>query len=161
MRSCVFAGTFDPITVGHAAVIDDCLKLFDKVTVVIAENKEKSPMFTLEERLSFIRAAYGGESRVEVTSCSGLLVDFMKSRGETVDVRGIRNADDYKYENLMSRYNSDMYPQLITVYSPTPPSVEHVSSSAIRSVIKLNADFSFYVPEKAYPLIVKALRTKR
>ncbi len=145
--TCVFAGTFDPITVGHAYVIEKCLECFDKVIVAVGVNSDKSPMFSLDDRIKMIKDAFADNSRVEVTSFSGMLVDFMKQRGITVNVRGVRNNDDYKYESNMASFNLDMYPEITTIFIPTPQSLAHVSSSGVRSIIGYGADVDKYVPK--------------
>ena len=161
MKSCVFAGTFDPVTIGHTEVIDRCMKLFDKVNIVIADNPDKSPLFSAEDRIKFLSATYKGCPQVEISVCKGLLVDYMKENGETINVRGIRNAEDYKYENVMTCFNSEMYKDLITVYIPTPSSISHVSSTSIRKIINIGADFSAYVPEAAYALIKESISKEK
>ena len=145
MKVCVFAGTFDPFTKGHAFVVEKCLETFDKVVVAIGVNTEKKPMFSLEDRKQMISLALGGEDRVEVVSFSGMLTDFMKQNGIKVNVRGIRDIDDYKYETTMERYNRDMYPEMTTIYIPTPKELVHISSSAMRNILGLNGDASEYL----------------
>ena len=146
MKVCVFAGTFDPFTKGHAFVVEKCLETFDKVVVAIGVNTEKKPMFSLEERKQMISLAFNGEDRVEVVSFSGMLTDFMKKNGIKVNVRGIRDIDDYKYETTMERYNRDMYPEMTTIYIPTPKELVHISSSAMRNILDLKGDASEYLP---------------
>ncbi|MBQ9734473.1 MAG: pantetheine-phosphate adenylyltransferase [Clostridia bacterium] len=146
MKVCVFAGTFDPLTKGHAFVIEKCLETFDKVVVAVGVNVDKTPMFTLSERVEMIKRAYENESRVVVETFSGMLVDFMKAKGITVNVRGIRNVKDYEYETTMERFNRDMYPELTTVFIPTPKELVHVSSSAMRNIFNLKGDASNYIP---------------
>ena len=160
MKTCVFAGTFDPITKGHEFVINKCLETFDKVIVAVGVNTDKNPMFSLAERIEFIKASFNGDDRVEVVSFDGMLVEFMKERKIIHTVRGLRDIDDYKYETTMARYNTDMYPQVITLFIPTPTDLTYISSSAIRSVINLNTDISKYVPTGAKPLIEKAVKEK-
>jgi len=147
MKTCVFAGTFDPITNGHKFVIDKCLEIFDKVIIAIGVNVDKRPMFSLNARKQMILDVFSADSRVEVKEFSGMLVDFMKKENVTVNVRGIRDGDDYKYETTMERYNRDMYPELTTVYIPTPKEMVHISSTAIRNVLMLNGKINDYVPE--------------
>jgi len=159
MKVCVFAGTFDPLTKGHEFVINKCLEMFDKVIVAVGVNVDKTPMFTLSERKQMISLAFGGESRVEVKSFDGMLVDFMKEQGATVNVRGIRDEVDYKYETTMERYNRDMYDKIITVYIPTPKELVHISSTAMRNIINLNGDLSAYVSQPVNQYI-KALTKK-
>ena len=146
MKTCVFAGTFDPITNGHKFVIDKCLEMFDKVFVAVGVNVDKKPMFSLEQRLEMIKLTYKGDDRVVIKQFDGMLVDFMKENEILVNVRGIRDQDDYKYETTMERYNRDMYGDIITVYIPTPKELVHVSPSAMRNIIGLKGDLSGYVP---------------
>lgn len=147
MKVCVFAGTFDPITNGHTFVIDKCLDMFDKVVIALGVNKEKSPMFDLETRKKLIKLAVGNNDKVEITSFEGMLVDFMKKNSIKVNVRGIRDIDDYKYETTMERFNRDMYGEMTTLYIPTPKELVHVSSSAIRNILELGSDASEYLPQ--------------
>ena len=126
MRTCVFAGTFDPFTNGHAYIVDKCLETFDKVIVAVGVNVDKKPYFTDDERVQAIKEVYADNERVSVKKYDGMLVDFMKKEGVKVTVRGLRNEDDYKYETTMARYNEDMYPEIITVYIPAPANLTSV-----------------------------------
>lgn len=153
MKKCVFAGTFDPITNGHTYVIDKCLTMFDQVVIAVGVNVDKSPTFSLENRVKMINSVYGDNKKIKVETFNGMLVDFMKDNGITVTVRGIRNIDDYKYETTMANYNNDMYPEVTTVFIPTPANLTYVSSSAVRNIIGLNADCSQYVPKSVCELI--------
>ena len=157
MRTCVFAGTFDPFTNGHAFVIDKCLKMFDKVVIAVGVNVDKTPLFSVEERMDMIRAVYSQEPKVQVKAFEGLLTDFMKENEIYINVRGIRDRDDYKYETTMARYNEDMFKEIITVYLPTPKGLTYVSSSAVRNLIDLSADFSNYVPKATYDIAKEIL----
>ena len=147
MKVCVFAGTFDPFTKGHAFVVDKCLETFDKVVVAIGVNTEKNPMFSLDDRKQMISLAYKGEKRVEIKTFTGMLVDFMKENDIKVNVRRIRDIDDYKSETTMERYNRDMYPEMTTIYIPTPKELVHISSSAMRNILELKGDASEYLPK--------------
>lgn len=161
MKTCVFAGTFDPFTNGHAFVIDKCLKMFDKVVIAVGVNVDKNPLFSVEERIDMIRLVYSGETKVQVMAFDGMLTDFMKENGIYINVRGIRDRDDYKYETTMARYNQDMFKEIITVYLPTPTDLTYVSSSAVRNLIDLNADFSSYVPKAISERARKILEEKK
>ncbi len=160
MRTCVFAGTFDPFTNGHAFVIEECLKAFDEVVIAVGVNVDKKPLFSLEERLDMIKHVYKEEKRVKVQSFSGMLTDFMKETEIFINVRGIRDEDDYKYETTMARYNKDMYPKILTIFLPTPKDLTYVSSSAVKNIIQLNADFSTYVPKGIGEKIREILKNK-
>ena len=162
MKTCVFAGTFDPLTNGHAFAIDCLLKTFDKVVVAIGVNVDKNPMFSLEDRKQMILNTYAGNDKVEVKEFNGMLVDFMKKNDILVNVRGIRDVDDYKYETTMERYNRDMYPEMVTIYIPTPKDLVQVSSTAMRNIIELKGDCSKYIPKAVndYILNLQKQQTK-
>lgn len=160
MRTCVFAGTFDPITKGHEYVVNKCLETFDKVVIAVGVNVDKKPLFSLEERVDIIKETFKGDERVEVATFKGMLVEFMKSRGIKHTVRGLRNQDDYKYETTMAHYNQDMYDEIITMYIPTPTELTYVSSSAIRNIIALSSDISVYVPDRAKKKIEEILKSR-
>ena len=160
MKTCVFAGTFDPFTQGHEYVVNKCLDIFDKVIIAVGVNVSKQPYFDLEERIEIIKNTFNGNDKIEICSYSGMLVDFMRDKGVVTTVRGIRNQDDYKYETTMAQYNQDMYPECITLYIPTPLSLAHVSSSAMRNIISLKGDISPYVPKNSVELINKIIKEK-
>jgi pantetheine-phosphate adenylyltransferase len=159
MKSCVFAGTFDPLTNGHKFVIDKCLEMFDKVYVAVGVNVDKTPMFTAFDRVKMIENTYKGNDRVVVKEFGGMLVDFMKENSILFNVRGIRDVDDYKYETTMERYNRDGYPQMTTIYIPTPQNLVHISSSAMRNILSLKTDVSEYVPSEVSDYI-KTIKAK-
>src|SRR5688572_24204213 len=93
--TAVYPGTFDPITNGHLDILERALHLFDRVIVSIGVNERKQPLFTVEERIDFIRGAIGDQERIEYTSFSGLLVDLAREKGATVIVRGLRALADF------------------------------------------------------------------
>ena len=121
--------------------------MFDKVVVALGVNQDKTPMFDLESRKKMIELAVGGNKKVEIASFDGMLVDFMKKNGIKVNVRGIRDIDDYKYETTMERFNRDMYGDMTTIYIPTPKELVHISSSAIRTILSMGTDASEYLPK--------------
>lgn len=157
MKTCVFAGTFDPITNGHVFVINKCLEAFDKVVIAVGVNVDKTPAFSVSERVKMIKLAFDGQERVEVKEFNGMLVEFMRENNIKINVRGLRDERDYLYETTMAQYNLDMYPELITMYVPTPLSLSHVSSSAMRNIIKNGGDLSQYVPNE----VVKFIKTTK
>ena len=160
MKTCVFAGTFDPITKGHEAVVKTCLSLFDEVVVAVGINAGKTPLFTKEERVQLVEKAFLGNDRVKVQTFDGLLVDFMKENGYQINVRGLRNADDYKYETEMFIYNTDMYPDLKTIYIPSNKDSAYISSTALRSLYGAGGDVSKYLPENIVELAKDILKRK-
>ena len=160
MRTCVFAGTFDPITKGHEKVVKTCLSLFDEVVVAVGVNAGKTPLFSREERVELVKKTFDGIKGVKVATFDGLLVDFMRANGYEINVRGVRNVDDYKYETEMFNYNTDMYPELKTVYVPATSDSVYISSSALRSLYRAGGDLGMYLPENAVETADRMLKSK-
>lgn len=138
MKTAVFAGTFDPLTLGHEAVIDKASKLFDKLVVAICINPDKKTLFSVEDRLKMLNLALSKYENVEILYHQGLLVDLMKDKGAIYNVRGVRNTTDYEYENAMHEYNLKLYPELVTLYIPCSSEFKDVSSTKARESLKLN-----------------------
>ena len=107
-----------------------------------------------------LKAEYGDNPAVSIKSFDGLLTDFMKENDIFINVRGIRDQDDYKYETNMARYNADLFPEMTTFYIPTPSTLLHVSSSGVRNLIALNASFKGYMPQKAFELANEFIKEK-
>ena len=151
---CIFAGTFDPVTNAHKYVVEQAIKTFGKVVVAVGVNQDKAPLFTVEQRIEMLKCALDGLD-VEIVSFYGLIVDFMKKQGITVNVRGLRNQADYEYECKMEYFNKKMYPEIQTYFMPTPAEYTFVSSTAVRSLIEINGDYSLFVPKGVEKLIKK------
>ena len=155
MKNAVFAGTFDPITVGHEAVIKKAAAAFDKLTVAICINPEKTALYPLELRLEALRAVCSEYDNVEVVYFEGMLVDLMRQKGAIYNVRGVRNSTDYEYENVMHEYNLNLYPELVTMYLPCSKELCSVSSTLIREKVKKGESLEGFVPKKALEVISK------
>lgn len=140
MKKAVFAGTFDPVTKGHEAVIKKAVELFDFLTVAICINPNKKALFSVEKRLKMLNAVLSNYKNVEVVFHEGMLVDLMKEKGAIYNVRGVRNTTDYEYENTMHDYNETLYPQIVTVYLPCSKDFKEVSSS----LVKLDVEKGIY-----------------
>ena len=132
MRNAVFAGTFDPVTIGHEAVIEKSSKLFDNVTVAICVNPDKKATFSVEARLKMLNAVCKKYKNVNVVYHEGWLVDLMKKVNAIYNVRGVRNATDYEYENYMHYHNEKMYPEIVTIYLPCSENLKEISSSNVK-----------------------------
>ena len=113
MKKCVFAGTFDPPTLGHRDIVLKCLELFDEVIVAILINPNKRPLFSEEARLSMLRKVFAGYDKVRVLAYDGLTVDLLRREGARFYVRGIRNGTDYDYEAQLNYINTDMYKDML------------------------------------------------
>ena len=136
MKKCLFAGTFDPPTLGHKDIVMKCLALFDEVIVAILINPNKKPLFSVEERLVMLKKVFAAYPNVRVLSYDGLTVDLLKREGVRFYVRGIRNGTDYDYEAQLNYINVDMYKDMITVFLPTRQEFLHISSGLVKDALR-------------------------
>jgi len=155
-RTAVYAGSFDPITRGHEDLIKRSLQFVDRIVVAVATNVSKQPLFTLDERVSFIRTAVGADDRIEVRQFNGLLVDFARSVGASLTIRGLRAVSDFEYEYQMALMNRHLAPGLETVFMVPSLETTYISSSLVREVARFQGDVSGLV----HPVVGEALRTK-
>jgi len=143
----VYPGTFDPITNGHLDILERALRLFDRVIVTLAVNERKQPLFTVDERIQFIKdATPGNGSRLEFASFSGLLVDFCNEHDAKVIVRGLRALADFEYEFQFAHMNRRLAPTVDTVFFMTDERNHYVSSSLVKEVASLGGDVTGLVP---------------
>ena len=153
-RKCVFAGSFDPVTLGHEYLIAQSLKMFDEVVVAILVNPVKTPAFSIEQRMEMLRIALNGEKRIRIVEWKGTVAELLKKENTPFYVRGIRNTVDFEYENAnffaSKRLNADITP----VYLPCPQELLHVSSSMVRSSLQFKTSISDYVSEKVEEYIM-------
>ena len=156
MRTAVYAGSFDPITRGHEDLIRRSLAFVDRIVVAVATNISKQPLFTLEERVGFIRAAVGEDPRVEVQQFSGLLVEFARDVGANLIIRGLRAVADFEYEFQMALMNRHLAPALETVFMVPSLDTTYISSSLVREIARFRGDVSGLV----HPAVAEALRAK-
>ena len=148
MKKCVFAGTFDPPTIGHESIIGVCLGLFDEVVIAIMKNTQKTPFLSEEERLYLLNKMYGGEKRIKTLVFEGAAVDLLKAEGTPYYVRGLRNAIDFEYENADFFASKKLMPELVEIYIPCEQENLHISSTLVKNSIKFGKQCSDYVPEK-------------
>ena len=153
----VYPGTFDPITNGHLDILERALAVFQQVVVTIAPNIRKNPLFSTDERMQFIKDALPEHAgRLEYAVFEGLLVDFCRSRGATVIVRGLRALADFEYEFQFAHMNRRLAPGVDTVFFMTDERNHYVSSSLVKEVASLGGDVTGLVP----PAVVAALAAK-
>jgi pantetheine-phosphate adenylyltransferase len=155
-RTAVYAGSFDPITRGHEDLIKRSLQFVDRIIVAVATNVSKQPLFTLDERVAFIRAAVGDDARVDVRQFSGLLVDFARGVGASLIIRGLRAVADFEYEFQMALMNRHLAPGLETVFMVPSLETTYISSSLVREVARFGGDIRGLV----HPVVADALRAK-
>ncbi len=146
-RIALFAGSFDPFTRGHEAVVEEALRLFDEVVVAVGENVSKHSLLSVEERCRLIEEVYLGNNRVSVASYSTLTGDFARKVGATALVRGVRNTIDFEFERSIEATNRELYPDLTTVLLVTPAEYQHISSSVVRELLAFGRDVTDYLPQ--------------
>lgn len=156
MKKCVFAGSFDPFTVGHEDTVKKCLALFDEVVVAVAENKNKSYMFPAEKRREMIQKVYAKEPRVRVLLWDKAIVDLLKAENTRFYVRGVRNVIDFDYETADFYASRKLDAEMITLYLPAEQEHLHISSSLVKNSIQFQKPFGEYVPKAVYDFITEA-----
>ena len=145
MRRAVFPGSFDPLTLGHDDIIRRGITLFDELVIAIGINAEKKYMFSLEERVHFIKETFKDESQISVVTYSGLTVDFCKEVGANYILRGLRNPADFEFEKAIAHTNRKLS-EIETVFLLTSSGKSYISSSIVRDVIRNGGDYAQLVP---------------
>jgi pantetheine-phosphate adenylyltransferase len=158
VRIAIYAGSFDPITRGHEDLMVRSLGFVDKLVVGVAASASKQPLFAIEERVALVRAAIGSaeQSRIEVRSFTGLLVDFAAEVGAGLIIRGLRAVSDFEYEYQMALMNRHLSPRLETVYMVPSLDTTYISASLVREIARFGGDLTSLV----HPAVAKALRDK-
>jgi len=152
----LYAGSFDPITNGHADIIRRSLGFVNRLMVAVATNSSKNPLFTVEERVALIQKTVADEPRVEVRQFEGLLVDFARASGIKMIIRGLRAVSDFEYEYQMALMNRHLGAEIETVFMIPSLDTTHVSSSLVREVARFGGDVSTLV----HPVVAEALKLK-
>ena len=154
--TALYPGTFDPPTNGHVDLIQRGAKLFDHLTVAILNNREKNPMFTVEERVEMLKEVTGTLANVSIATFEGLMVEFARRQGASAVLRGIRAISDYEYEFQMALMNRRLAPEIETVFLQPAGRYSFVSSRMVKEVFSFGGDISGLVP----PNVVKKLRAR-
>jgi len=146
MRHCIYPGTFDPITYGHLDVLGRATRLFDKVTVAIADNPGKGPLFTTAQRIELLRPNVTQFPNVSVTSFDGLLVDFAIEQKAIAIIRGLRALSDFEFEFNMALMNRHLKPEIETIFVMPNESYSYTSSNLVKQVARYGGDVTNFVP---------------
>jgi pantetheine-phosphate adenylyltransferase len=159
-KIAVYPGSFDPITNGHVDIVRRSLQVVDRVIVAVAFNAQKdSAWFTPKERVAMIRETFHAEAdRVEADAFSGLLVDYVVSKGAAVIIRGLRAVADFEYEFQMTMMNRHMTPQVETIFMMTGESHFYTSSRLVKEVASLGGNVAGLIPDNVLPLLTKRAR---
>ena len=146
-RRALFPGSFDPFTAGHLNILRRALTMFDEVVVAVGINQDKRGFFDMEKRLDIIRKATEGLQGVSVVQYDTLTIDICRSLGIHHIVRGVRNMIDFETERSIADANRRLAPDIETVIIPTAQEFAHISSSAVRDILKHHGDYSAFIPE--------------
>jgi pantetheine-phosphate adenylyltransferase len=152
----VYAGSFDPVTLGHLDLISRSASIFGEVVVAVGRHATKKAFFTFQERLDLLRQVTRDIPNVRIDSFDGLLIQFCENIGARVIVRGLRAATDFEYELQIAHANADMVPRIDTVFLPTRTNYGFVSASLVREIASHGGDVSHYAP----PEVCAALASK-
>ena len=146
MKHCIYPGTFDPITNGHLDVLARAAKLFDRVTVAVALRSTKSPLFTVDQRVDFIRENIGAMPNVTVVSFDGLLVDFAREQKANAIIRGLRALSDFEFEFNMALMNRHLEPEVEAIFVMPNEAYSYTSSTLVKQIAQLGGDVTNFVP---------------
>ncbi|GAC1440772.1 MAG: pantetheine-phosphate adenylyltransferase [Sediminibacterium sp.] len=146
-RTCLFPGTFDPVTLGHIDIINRALPLFDKIFIGIGINSSKSPMFSPEQRMEWFREIYKQEPRVESVVYEGLTVNYCKLIKANFILRGIRYVSDFEYEKTIADANRTLDKNIETIFLTGEPKYTSVASTIVRDILRNGGDASPFLPD--------------
>lgn len=158
MKSAVYPGTFDPVTYGHLDVIKRSAEMFDELIVGVLTNVEKQPFFTVEERVEMIKRETRDLPNVKIAMFEGLQIDFARSHGASIIVRGLRAITDFEYELKMAQTNRIMAPEIDTLFLTTSLEYSYLSSSTVKEVASFGGDISHFVTPEIEKAVLEKIR---
>jgi pantetheine-phosphate adenylyltransferase len=155
MKKALCPGSFDPVTIGHIDIIERAAARFDELVVAVVSNPSKAPLFDIEERMELLEEAVGHLANVKISGFDGLLVDFARSIGVSVIVKGLRAVSDFDYEIQMAQMNNNLS-GIETFFMAASPVTSYLSSSLVKEVARFGGDVSSLVP----PGVAERLKEK-
>ncbi len=155
-KLAVYAGSFDPVTLGHTDLIERAAAMFSDVIVAIGVHPTRNPLFSIKERMRLVSAVSAQLSNVQVESFDGLLIEYCRKRGARFIVRGLRAVTDFEYELQIAHANADLCPEIDTMFLPTRTKNGFISASLVREIASHGGDVSRYAPA----VVCDALKAK-
>jgi pantetheine-phosphate adenylyltransferase len=153
MKTALFPGSFDPITIAHVDILLRALPLFDKVVVGIGLNSSKQGFLSAEKREEIVKAVFSAHPNIEVQLYEGLTVDFCRKVNARYMVRGVRSVSDFEYEKAIAQINQTMMPEVETIIILSKPEYSAISSTIVREILRNNGDVSKFLPPEAIPFL--------
>ncbi len=161
MVTAICPGSFDPFTNGHLDIVTRAAEIFDNVVVVVLKHPSKAPMFSMEQRLQFVRRSTAHLKNVTADCHEGLMVDYAKSCDARVIVKGLRAISDFEYEFQMALVNKKLMPQAETFFITTNSEFMYLSSSIVKQLVDLDRDVTDFVSKEIKEDIIKIMKEKR
>lgn len=161
MKRAVYAGSFDPVTLGHLDIIRRSSMIFDEIIVGVLNNSAKSPLFSAEERVNMLEEATKEIENCRIVAFSGLLVDFARKMDTNVIVRGLRAVTDFEYELQIAQSNRVVAQDIDTIFLTTNIEYAYLSSSIVKEYASYGVDVSQFVPANVIPLLQKKIEMKQ
>ena len=156
MSRAIYPGSFDPVTLGHLDIIKRSARIFDEVIVGILNNPQKSPLFSVQERVKILEEVTADLPNVKIDTFSGMLVDYAKQNDINVSIRGLRSVSDFEYETQIAQYNDRLSGgELETIFLVTSPEYSYISSSGVKEVAGFHGDVSPYLPANVAKLVAE------
>lgn len=156
MKTAVYPGSFDPVTMGHLDIVERTSQIFDKVIIGVLNNRAKSPLFSVEERVNMLKEVTKELPNVEVQSFAGLLIDFVRQNHAQIIVRGLRAITDFEYELQMAQTNRVMAPEVDTLFLTTNLRYSYLSSSIVKEIAAGGGDITAFV----HPYVAEQMKRK-
>ena len=161
MKTAIYPGSLDPVTLGHIDVIKRASKLFDHLIIGVLNNRAKTPLFSVEERVKMLEEATKDLTNVRIVPFHGLLIDFARQMDAFVIIRGLRAITDFEYELQMSQTNHKLEPDLETMFLTTSIEYSYLSSTTVREIAAYGGDVSQFVPEAVAGELEAKMKAKR
>ena len=161
MTTAIYPGSFDPITLGHLNIIRRASKIFDRVIVCVMKNREKTPMFTIEERLDMVRRSTERFGNVEAATTDKLLAEYAKQFEGAVIVKGLRAVSDFDYEFQIALVNKKMNPDLETLFLTSSEKYMFLSSTVVKEMAAYGADLREFVPVEIMQYVIEKTKNRR
>jgi pantetheine-phosphate adenylyltransferase len=153
VKTAIYPGSFDPVTLGHLDIIKRSAGMFDKLIVLVLKNSAKKSLFTAEERVSMMEGLVKDMPNVCVDTNDGLLVDYAKEKNATIVIRGLRTTTDFEYELQLAHTNNMEYKELETIFLATGMEYSYLSSTVVKEFASYHGDISRFVPPEIVPLV--------